>query len=139
MIESGSRVSLEYVLTLDDESVADTNVGSDPLVYVHGTDQLLPALEDALSGQATGDTLEVSLTTEQAYGPVNPDAFQEVPLTTVPENARTVGAILATTDPQGRTRPVRVHEVRETTIVLDFNHPLAGQALTFALKILAVE
>ncbi len=57
----------------------------------------------------------------------------------VPEDARTVGTMLVASDPEGNQQPIRVHEVGEDNIVLDFNHPLAGQALNFDIKIVAVE
>ena len=139
VIEDGSSVSIEYTLKLDDGTTADSNEGQDPLTYTQGSSQILPALEEALLGHAVGDTKEVKLTAEQGYGPVNPEAFQEVELEMVPEDARTEGVTLVATGPDGQQQPIRVHEVREETIILDFNHPLAGQALNFDVKVLAIE
>jgi FKBP-type peptidyl-prolyl cis-trans isomerase 2 len=139
VIEEGKTVSIEYTLKLDDGTTVDTNVGQDPLSYTQGGGQILPALEEALTGLAVGDTKEVSLTAEQGYGPVNPEAFQEVSLDTIPEDARQVGATLIATAPNGQQQPIRVHELKDDTIVLDLNHPLAGEALNFDLKILAIE
>jgi FKBP-type peptidyl-prolyl cis-trans isomerase 2 len=70
---------------------------------------------------------------------VNPDAFESVELEQIPEGARKVGTMLIAQDNAGNKRPVRVHEVNETTIVLDLNQPLAGKNLNFEVKILAVE
>lgn len=139
VIESGSAVSIEYTLKLDDGTTVDSNVDKDPLTFTQGTGTILPALEEALLGAKVGDTKEVQLTAEQGYGAVNPDAFQEVPLEKLPEDARTAGTMLMAGAPDGKEHPVRVHEVKEETIILDFNHPLAGQALNFDIKILAIE
>ena len=139
MIEDGSKVSIEYTLTLDDGSTADTNVGSEPLVYNQGQQEILPALEEALVGLAAGDTKKVMLTAEEGYGQVDPDGFQDVEPDIVPEDARTVGTMLVASDPEGNQQPIRVHEVADDKIVLDFNHPLAGEALTFDIKILEIE
>ena len=139
MIQEGSTVSIEYTLTLDDGVTADSNVGGDPPVYNQGQQEILPALEEALVGLAVGDSKQVKLTAEQGYGLVDPEGFQEVALDMVPEDARTVGTMLVASDPEGNQQPIRVHEVEEDKIVLDFNHPLAGQALTFDIKILGVE
>jgi len=139
VIESGSSVTIEYTLKLDDGTTVDSNVDGNPLSFTQGTGEILPALEEALLGAKVGDTQEVKLTADQGYGAVNPDAFQEVPLDKLPEDARTAGTMLMASAPDGQERPVRVHEVKEETIILDFNHPLAGQALTFDIEILAIE
>ena len=139
VIENGRSVSVEYTLKLDDGTTVDTNVGEDPLTYQHGNDELLPALEEALLGQAVGDSKEIKLTAEEGYGAINPDAYQEVPLDSIPEDSRAVGTMLVATTPEGQQQPIRVHEIKEETAVLDFNHPLAGQALNFDVTVIAVE
>ena len=139
VIEDGRSVSIEYTLKLDDGTAIDGNVGEDPLIYTQGNSEILPALEAALAGHKVGDTKAVSLTAEEGYGPINPDAFQEVEIGLVPEDAREAGTMLVATSPEGQEQPIRVHEVREETIVLDFNHPLAGQVLNFDIKVLGIE
>ena len=139
MIVNGSTVTIEYTLRLVDGSTVDSNVGEDPLTYTQGAHEILPALEEALLGHQAGDTREVKLNAEQAHGPVNPAAYKEVALEQLPESLRVAGATLVAVDPDGGRQPIRVHEVREESAVLDFNHPLAGQTLSFDVKILAVE
>lgn len=139
VIEDGNQVSIEYTLTLADGTVVDTNVGQDALTYTQGKEEILPALEEALLGHAVGDAKQVSLTAEQGYGPSIPEAFQEVSLETLPEEARVAGAMLMAQMPDGQQRPLKVHEVKEASAVLDFNHPLAGQALNFDVKVLAID
>lgn len=139
VIAAGSQVSLEYTLTLDDGKVADTNVGGTPLKYQQGAGQILPALEKELVGLGVGATKEVDLTAEQGYGPVNEELYDTVEASQIPEDARTVGAMLVAQAPNGQQRPVRVHEVKGEEIVLDLNHPLAGKALHFAVKIVAID
>ena len=139
VIENGNAVSIEYTLKIDDGTTVDTNVGEDPLTFTQGSSEILPALEEALLGLAVGDTKQVNLTAEQGYGPINVEAYQEVELDMVPEDARTVGTMLVATDPDGQQQPIKVHEVRDESIVLDFNHPLAGEALSFDIKILGIQ
>lgn len=139
MIEDGRTVSIEYTLKLEDGTTVDGNVGEEPLTYTQGNGEILPALEAALAGHDVGDTREVQLTAEQGYGPVDPEAYQEVEIGLVPEDARAVGTLLLATSPDGQEQGIRVHEVRDETIVLDFNHPLAGQALNFDIKILGID
>ncbi len=136
MISTGKTVGFQYTLTLDDGTVVDTNVEGDTFVYVHGEGQILPALEDELSGMTVDDRKSVHLKPEKAYGDVNPQAFREIPIDQIPEDARQVGKQLST---DGYDGPIRVHEVRDSTIVLDFNHPLAGEALNFDIRIVSVK
>ncbi len=139
MIEHGRVVSIEYTLTLDDGSTADTNVGGEPLFYTHGGGEILEALEEALAGLDVDDEKRVRIPADQGYGAVDPEAFDQIELDAIPEEARHVGVMLVAEDPEGNQRPVRVHEVRADGVVLDFNHPLAGQALNFAVRIVAID
>ena len=139
MIENGSSVSIEYTLKLDDGTTVDTNVGEKPLTYEQGASQVLPALEAALLGRFVGDIKTVKLTAEQGYGAIDAEAFREVDLDVVPEGLREVGTEMVAKNPEGLETPIRIHEVREQSIILDFNHPLAGQALNFDVKVLAIE
>ena len=139
VIENGNAVSVEYTLKLDDGTVVDTNIDGDPMTYKQGGSEILPTLEAALLGLKVGDVKQVHLTAEEGYGPVNPEGYQEVELSMVPDDAHKVGTMLMATGPEGEQQPIRVHEVKEETIVLDFNHPLAGQALNFDVKILAID
>ena len=136
MIAAGKTVGFEYTLTLDDGSVVQSNKEGEPLTYVHGENQLLPALEQQLEGLDVDDRKEVTLAAEEAYGGVREEAFREVPSEQIPEGARRVGAQLSA---QGYEGPIRVHEVKDETVVLDFNHPLAGQLLKFDIRVVSIE
>lgn len=139
VVKEGAKVGISYTLKLADGTVADSNEGRDPLVYEQGKGQILPALEKSLVGLKVGDTKHVSLTAEQGYGPVRKDLYKTVPIDQVPEDARKVGTALMATDDQGNHIPLRVHEVRDKEIVLDLNHPLAGKALEFDVKVVSIE
>ena len=137
-ISSGNEVSIEYTLRLQDNSVVDTNVGSEPLTYVHGSHRIVRGLENGLEGLKIGDTKEVAVRPEEGYGVVNPDAFREVDKEQLPPEALEVGAKLRSRDAAGRGIEVRVAEVKDKTVVLDFNHPLAGETLYFDIKVLDI-
>jgi FKBP-type peptidyl-prolyl cis-trans isomerase SlyD len=139
VIQDGSTVSIEYTLKLTDGSTADSNVGGEPLVYVQGQQQILPALEAKLLGMKAEETREVTLTPEEGYGPVQPEGFQTVPLEIIPEDARHEGARLVGQGPQGEPIQAKVTEVNEDTAVVDLNHPLAGETLHFDIRIVNVE
>jgi len=139
VIADGSRVSIEYTLKINDGEVADTNVGEEALVYEQGRSQILPALEGALLGLSVGDAKQVTIPPEQGYGAVDSELFQTIPASAVPEEARQVGVQLMAQSQAGQSRPVRVHEIKGEEIVIDLNHPLAGETLHFGVRIIAIK
>ncbi|MDH3974017.1 MAG: peptidylprolyl isomerase [Deltaproteobacteria bacterium] len=138
-ISEGSKVSIEYTLKLDDDSVVDTNVGGEPLVYVQGSNHIIPGLEKELEGLNVGDEKNVKVSPEEGYGPLNDSAFVEVTKEEIPEEARVEGAQLQAENPQGEMVYPIVKELKDETVILDFNHPLAGKELNFHVKILHIE
>lgn len=138
-IATGSNVSIEYTLTLGDDQVIDTNVGGQPLQYTHGSGQIIPGLENALSGKKDGDNLKVTVSPEEGYGPVNEEAIIEVEVTNLPAEAREVGMQVQGQTPDGQTVQAQVVEMRDQIAILDFNHPLAGKTLHFDVRILGVQ
>jgi FKBP-type peptidyl-prolyl cis-trans isomerase 2 len=138
MIQKGKKVSLEYTVFLEDGMQIDSNIGEQPLIFIVGKHQLFPALEQAIVDLRVGDKKEIFLQAEEAYGPVINEAFKEVEIEAIPVKFRYVGAILGVQDPAGGVYPIRVHQIHDTKVVLDFNHPLAGKNLRFNVKILEV-
>lgn len=137
-VTSGKEVSIEYTLKLEDGTVLDTNVGGKPFTFVQGSHQIIPALEKAIEGMKVGQKKHVVVPPKDAYGEVDKNAFVEVPKEKVPEGVKE-GTYLQGTDPQGGKILVRVAEVKKDTVVLDFNHPLAGKTLYFDVKVLDVK
>ncbi|HSS66467.1 MAG TPA: FKBP-type peptidyl-prolyl cis-trans isomerase, partial [Gammaproteobacteria bacterium] len=104
VISEGSKVAIEFTIYLGDGSVFGGNSESDPLVYEQGQGQLPSGLENALFGLKADERKKVTLAPEEAYGPVNPEAFVDVEIDRIPEDARTVGAGLVVNDPNGNRR-----------------------------------
>jgi FKBP-type peptidyl-prolyl cis-trans isomerase SlyD len=138
-IQEGSHVAIEYTLLLEDGSVVESNVGDAPFEYTHGNAEIIPGLEQGLEGMEVGERKSIRVPPELAYGPVHPEAFYEVDKDLVPESAWEVGTELVARDSSGRERPVRVHEIRDDTIVIDANHPLAGKTLVFNVRVLSID
>lgn len=138
MIKHGQKVSLEYTVSLEDGTQVDSNIGEAPLEFVLGEHQVFPALEIELAPLSQGDTKQIVLDPDEAYGSVQPDAFREVDLNSVPESHRYEGAVLGVQDPLGEVYPIRVQAIDDEKVVLDFNHPLAGKKLHFAVKVVRV-
>ena len=139
VVKDGSVVSLQYALSEENGSLIESNKGKDPLKYTHGSKQIVPGLEKELTGMKVGGEKRVKVKPEDAYGPVNPKGFQEVAKEQIPADAMKVGATLAAKGPHGQEIPVRIHEIKEQTVVLDLNHPMAGKTLLFDIKILDVQ
>jgi FKBP-type peptidyl-prolyl cis-trans isomerase 2 len=138
-IENGSMVQLEYTLSDDTGRVLDSNKGQPPLAYTQGNQQLIAGLEKQLVGLRAGQEKKVVLKPDEAFGPVDPSAQTEVPKDTLPPDALVVGAQLMARNAAGEGRPVVVKEIKDTTVVVDLNHPLAGKTLVFDIKVLGIE
>ena len=139
IVKDGSVVSLQYSLSEEDGKLIETNKGKDPLKYTQGNRQIIPGLEKELAGMKVGGEKRVKVKPEDAYGVVSAKAFQEVPKEQIPANGLKLGATLSAKGPQGQEIPVRVHEIKEKTVVLDLNHPMAGKTLLFDVKILDIQ
>jgi FKBP-type peptidyl-prolyl cis-trans isomerase SlyD len=138
-IEKGSSVKIEYTLKDDKGAVLDTNAGKEALAFTQGAKQIIPGLDQALLGMKVGDSKKVTVKPEDAYGAVDPKAEAEVPKDVLPQGAAVVGTHLLARSQDGQPRPVTVKAVKDTTVVLDLNHPLAGKTLFFDVKVVSVE
>ena len=138
MIKNGSKVRIHYTLTVDGEEV-DTSRGGEPLSYVHGEGEIIPGLEEALTGLSGGDTKEVHVPPEKGYGEHDPDGVHEVPKDAfqTPEQLDVGGTVSGRTG-DGRTFQARVAGIGSETVTLDLNHPLAGKTLAFQVEVVDV-
>ena len=143
-VADGARVTLHFSLSLPDGQVIDSNFEQQPATFVVGDGNLLPGFETALNGLAAGDSIDVLLPAEQAFGAVNPENVQSLPRqqfagllanTTDPVEP---GTVLAFTDAGGNDIPGVVREIGELMLVIDFNHPLAGRDIVFKAQIISV-
>jgi FKBP-type peptidyl-prolyl cis-trans isomerase SlyD len=138
VVSAGRTVSLEYTLTLDDQSVLESNVGKEPMTYTQGAHEIVPGLEAAIEGMKKGERKHVVVAPADGYGPIDPLAIREVKKELIPAAARKVGAQLQGQAADGLTAFSRVKEIKAATVVLDFNHPLAGKTLHFDVTVLSI-
>ncbi len=138
-IKPGAKVQIEYTVTDEGGKVLDSNKGKEALSFTEGQHQIVPGLEKALEGMHQGDTKEVTLKPVDAYGEVDPAAVTEVPKDKIPADALQVGTELIAQGADGDQRIVRIKEIKDETVVIDLNHPLAGKTLVFNVKVLDVE
>jgi FKBP-type peptidyl-prolyl cis-trans isomerase 2 len=136
-VSNGKVISLEYTVKLDNDEVIDTNVGKEPLTYTHGSHEIIPGVEAAVDGMEIGQAKRAVVPPADGYGEKDPHAFQEVPKEKLPEGIA-VGTQLHGKDASGRDiRPI-VSAIKDETVLLDFNHPLAGKTLYFDLKVIGI-
>jgi FKBP-type peptidyl-prolyl cis-trans isomerase 2 len=138
-VKDGQLVSVHYTLLGTDGKVIESSKGKEPLKYIHGKKMMIPGLEKELTGMKVGGEKHVTVKPEDAYGPVNKNAFQEVPKEKVPANGLKVGTMLTGQGPQGQPMQARVHEIKEKTVVVDLNHPMAGKTLVFDVKVVDIQ
>tara|TARA_R110002072_G_scaffold170552_2_gene324129 strand:+ start:49458 stop:49973 length:516 start_codon:yes stop_codon:yes gene_type:complete len=143
-IAPGARVTLHFSLSLPDGSEIDGNYDKSPATFVVGDGSLLPGFEAVLMGAAAGDSREQVLPPEQAFGAVNKDNVQTFPRqrfarllanTTDPVEP---GTVVSFADSGGNEIPGVLTQIGELTVVIDFNHPLAGRDIVFRADIISV-
>ncbi len=136
MIKKGSKVKVHYTGKLTNGKVFDTSVEKEPLEVVVGQSGLIKGFEDGLMGMKEGEKKTIEITPEDAYGQFIEGRTQEVEKSILPEEIQ-VGMALQANGEVG-TMVVTVKEIKEETVVLDANHPLAGKDLIFELEVLEV-
>ena len=139
MIRNGSVVSFEYTLSDENGEVLQSNKGKDPVTYTHGQHEIIPGLEKGLAAMEVNEEKSIRVKPEEAYGQVDPQGFKEVPKSDIPTTELEVGTPLNARGPQGEELLIHVSEVKDETVVLDFNHPLAGKTLNFDVKVVDIE
>ena len=139
VVKDGLMISLEYTLKSPDGKVLETSKGREPLKYVHGQKMMIPGLEKELTGMKVGGEKNVTVKPEDAYGKINPNAVEEVPKEKIPANALKVGAVLAARSPEGMVVPMTVKQIKEKTVLMDMNHPMAGKTLVFDVKVVDIQ
>jgi FKBP-type peptidyl-prolyl cis-trans isomerase SlyD len=135
-IAQDTVVTLDYRLHLGDGAVVDASEPGDPLVYLHGYEEIVPGLERALEGHGAGDKLQVVVKPEDGYGEYDPESVEEVPRSELPADLKLeVGEIITGTDPDGDEVDFLIKELKKDTVVLDFNDPMAGKTLHFDVTV----
>ncbi len=137
-IEDGKKVTLHYKLYVENQ-LLETADDKDPFIYTQGQHQIVPGLEKGLAGLKVGEHKEIRVKPEEAYGLPNPKAVREISTDKLPaEVPKKVGTILEAKSPQGQVLLVKIKEVKDKTVVVDFNHPLAGKELVFQVDVISV-
>jgi len=133
-------VSVQYRLWLDDaDELIEESEAGDPLMYLHGHDNIIPGLEAALEGRTVGEKLTVVVEPDEAYGDYDDDDIDEIPLADLPtELTPELGMLLEVVDDDDNVFVAEIVELNDEAAVLDFNHPLAGERLRFEVEVTAL-
>lgn len=133
-VADGTKVTLEYTLALPDKTVVESNIGQEPVSYLHGNREILPGLEKALTGMKAGEKKHVTVAAEEAYGLYDEKKKVTVKKEQLPPNVQ-IGTRLRS--PEGQE--AKVVAIEGNSVVVDTNHPLAGKTLVFDINVLKVE
>ena len=130
--------SIHYTLKNDKNETLDSSEGAEPLVYLQGFGNVVPGLESALAGKKAGDTFDVTVAPEEAYGPIQPELVQEVPRDAF-DGVEEVSVGMRF-EAQTASGPISVEvvAVEEDQVTVDGNHPLAGETLYFNIDVVEV-
>ncbi|WP_339653470.1 peptidylprolyl isomerase [Flavobacterium frigidarium] len=138
-VKENNTVKVHYTGKLADGQVFDTSEGKEPLSFTLGEGRLIPGFEKGLIDMKLNEKKTINITKDDAYGDPREDLIIEVPKTELPqEMTPEVGMGLVSRTPEGQEMNLMVVEVREETVVLDGNHPLAGKDLIFDLEVVEI-
>ena len=136
-ISENCVASFHYTLTDQQGTVIDKSEGQ-PLVYLHGFSNIIPGLENALTGKAVGDKLNVSVAPEDGYGEYQPEMVQEVPRQMFQGVDQIQVGMQFQAQAEDGIQVVTVKDVTDESVFVDGNHPLAGQTLNFDVEIIEI-
>ena len=138
-INQDSQVTLHFTLKLPNGEVVDSTLGKQPARFTVGDGSLLPGFEQALYGLKAGDQRSFEIEPERGFGPGNPQNVQVMPRDNFNEMELETGLLVIFQDAAGGELPGVVKTIHDTTVEVDFNHPLAGKVVTFEVEIIEVK
>jgi FKBP-type peptidyl-prolyl cis-trans isomerase 2 len=139
-VKENNTVKVNYTGKLSNGQVFDTSEGREPIEFTLGQGQLIPGFEKGVIDMKLNEKKTITIAKEEAYGEVNNDLIQEVKKTELPQDmSPEVGMGLVSKSPDGREMNLMVVEVKDDSIVVDGNHPLAGKELIFDLEVVDIK
>jgi len=138
-VKNGDTVKVHYHGRLDDGTTFDSSSGREPLQFEVGSGMVITGFDNGVKGMTVGEKKTIEIPANEAYGDADPNMMVEFPLSNFPDDMKPeVGMQLNMTDENGQVIPVVITEIRESTVILDANHPLAGQKLIFDLELVEI-
>ena len=138
-VKKGDKVKVHYHGKLANGETFDSSTGRDPLEFEVGSGMVIKGFDDGVTGMSVGDKKTINIPFDEAYGPRNPDMVIEMPKDKFPKDLDIeVGMPLGMSDQQGQQFQVTIVEIKDDIVLLDANHPLAGQDLVFDLELVEI-
>jgi len=138
-VKSGDKVKVHYHGKLTSGETFDSLAGREPLEFEVGSGSVIPGFDQGVTGMAIGEKKTINIPFDEAYGPRNPEMVIEMPKERFPQDMEIeVGMPIGMSDGQGQQFQVTVVEIKEDVVMLDANHPLAGQDLIFDLELVEI-
>ncbi len=139
--ENGNTVKVHYQGTFNDGEQFDSSFDrGEPISFTLGTGQMIPGFENGVMGMQVGETKEINLAPDQAYGESNPEAIQEINKEVFPGDFEfRVGGVISGHSQTGQPLMGTILSEQKDTVTLDFNHPMAGKSLNFKIELVEIE
>ena len=138
-VKSGDKVKVHYHGKLTNGETFDSSAGRDPLEFEVGSGMVIKGFDDGVTGMNVGEKKTINIPVDQAYGPRNNDMLIEMPKDRFPQDMELeIGMPLMMSDGEGHQHQVVVSEIKDDVVILDANHPLAGQELVFDLELVEI-
>ncbi len=138
-VKTGDTIKVHYHGKLTDGTTFDSSEGREPLEFEVGSGMVIKGFDDGVMGMAVGDKKTIEIPVEDAYGPKDPQMIMDFPKDRFPESLQPeIGMRLNMTNSSGQNIPVVITEVKDDAVILDANHPLAGEDLIFDLELVDI-
>ncbi len=139
-VKSGDTVKVHYHGRLTDGTTFDSSEGREPLEFEVGSGSVIAGFDSGVTGMQVGEKKTVNIPVDEAYGPKQEDLYMEFPIDRFPEDMKPeAGMQLNMSNGSEQNFPVVIAEVHDDTVILDANHPLAGEDLTFDLELVEIK
>lgn len=138
-VKSGDKIRVHYHGKLTSGETFDSSTGREPLEFEVGSGMVIKGFDTGVTGMEVGEKKTITIPFIEAYGPKNPEMVIEMPKDRFPKDLEiTIGMPLSMSDQQGQQFEVTIVEIKEDVVLLDANHPLAGQDLVFDLELVEI-